>query len=92
MKAKTDEKQISSFSHKKAQPKGITAPKQMVGQNISEIKADCYDNNMSFGIKDGKYVGLSLNSQKTNRSANVFAIGGTGIGKTLEYLKPNFVD
>lgn len=71
--------------------KGITSAKAITGQKISEIKPDYYDNNMLFGVKDGKYVGLSLNNQKTNRSANVLVIGGTGTGKTFKYLKPNLL-
>lgn len=43
------------------------------------------DYNMLFG----KGVGLSLDNKKTNRSANVLVIGGTGTGKTFRYIKPN---
>lgn len=50
-----------------------------------------YDNNMLFGKMNGEYVGLSLNNRKTNRSANVLVIGGTGTGKTYKYIKPNIL-
>lgn len=36
-------------------------------------------------------IGLSLNNKKTNRSANVLVIGGTGTGKTFRYIKPNIL-
>lgn len=52
---------------------------------------DYIDNNMLFGMFHGKYLGLSLNNQKTNRSANVLVIGGTGTGKTFKYIKPNLL-
>ena len=71
--------------------KGITSAKTITGQKISDIKPDYYDNNMLFGVKDGKYVGLSLNNQKTNRSANVLVIGGTGKGKPFTFLQPNIL-
>ena len=45
------------------------------------------DYNMLFG----KGVGLSLDNEKTNRSANVLVIGGTGTGKTFRYIKPNIL-
>ncbi len=45
------------------------------------------DYNMLFG----KGVGLSLDNKKTNRSANVLVIGGTGTGKTFRYIKPNIL-
>lgn len=49
------------------------------------------DNNMLFGVYRGKYLGLSLNNKKVNRSANVLVIGGTGTGKTFKYIKPNIL-
>lgn len=52
---------------------------------------DYIDNNMLFGMKDGEYLGLSLNNKKVNRSANVLVIGGTGTGKTFKYIKPNIL-
>lgn len=38
-----------------------------------------------------KNTGLSLNNKKTNRSANVLVIGGTGTGKTFKYINPNIL-
>lgn len=38
-----------------------------------------------------KNIGLSLNNVKTNRSANVLVIGGTGTGKTFKYINPNIL-
>lgn len=72
-------------------PKKNVNTRTVVGQKLSDIKPDYYDNNMIFGVQDGRYVGLSLNNQKTNRSANVLVIGGTGTGKTFKYLKPNLL-
>lgn len=36
-------------------------------------------------------MALSLNNKKTNRSANVLVIGGTGTGKTFKYINPNIL-
>ena len=52
---------------------------------------DYIDNNMLFGMYKGKYLALSLNNKKVNRSANVLVIGGTGTGKTFKYIKPNIL-
>ncbi len=49
------------------------------------------EQDMIFGVRDGKYMGLSLNNKKVNRSANVLVIGGTGTGKTFKYIKPNIL-
>lgn len=38
-----------------------------------------------------KDMALSLNNKKTNRSANVLVIGGTGTGKTFKYINPNIL-
>lgn len=57
----------------------------------SENDPNIYDNNMLFGVYKKQYLGLSLNNQKTNRSANVLVIGGTGTGKTFKYIKPNIL-
>ncbi len=38
-----------------------------------------------------KEMALSLNNKKTNRSANVLVIGGTGTGKTFKYINPNIL-
>lgn len=38
-----------------------------------------------------KNIALSLNNKKTNRSANVLVIGGTGTGKTFKYINPNIL-
>ena len=58
---------------------------------IAKIPADYYDNNMLFGVKNGEYVGLSLNNKLSNRTANVLIIGGSGTGKTYKYVKPNIL-
>ena len=58
---------------------------------IAQIPPDYYDNNMLFCVKNGEYVGLSLNNKKSNRTANVLIIGGTGTGKTYKYVKPNIL-
>lgn len=58
---------------------------------VAECKPNVYDNNILFGTYNGEYVGLSMNNQKTNRSANVLVIGGTGTGKTFKFVKPNLL-
>ncbi len=58
---------------------------------ISTIPVDYYDNNMLFCVKNGEYVGLSLNNKISNRTANVLIIGGSGTGKTYKYVKPNIL-
>lgn len=58
---------------------------------IAKIPVDYYDNNMLFGVKNGEYVGLSLNNKLSNRTANVLIIGGSGTGKTYKYVKPNIL-
>lgn len=58
---------------------------------IAKIPADYYDNNMLFGVKNGEYVGLSLNNKLSGRTANVLIIGGSGTGKTYKYVKPNIL-
>jgi len=49
------------------------------------------DNNMIFGRYKGQTIGLSLDNEATNRSANVLIIGGTGTGKTFKYVKPQLL-
>ena len=46
---------------------------------------------MIFGVRNGEYVGLSLDNERVNRSSNVLVIGGTGTGKTYKYVKPNIL-
>lgn len=58
---------------------------------IAQIPANYYDNNMLFCVKNGEYVGLSLNNKQSNRTANVLIIGGSGTGKTYKYVKPNIL-
>lgn len=58
---------------------------------IANIPQDYYDNNMLFCVKNGEYVGMSLNNKKSNRTANVLIIGGSGTGKTYKYVKPNIL-
>ena len=54
---------------------------------VDPMSVEGIDYNMLFG----KDVGLSLDNKKTNRSANVLVIGGTGTGKTFRYIKPNIL-
>lgn len=54
---------------------------------VDPMSIEGIDYNMLFG----KDVGLSLDNKKTNRSANVLVIGGTGTGKTFRYIKPNIL-
>lgn len=56
-------------------------------RNVDPMSVEAIDYNMLFG----KGVGLSLDNKKTNRSANVLVIGGTGTGKTFRYIKPNIL-
>lgn len=58
---------------------------------IAQIPQDYYDNNMVFCVKNGNYVGLSLNNKFSNRTANILIIGGSGTGKTYKYVKPNIM-
>jgi len=67
------------------------AKKKAAVGNPMMTDPDYIDNNMIFGMKDGEYLGLSLNNKKVNRSANVLVIGGTGTGKTFKYIKPNIL-
>lgn len=45
----------------------------------------------NYNILFSKNTGLSLNNKKTNRSANVLVIGGTGTGKSFKYVNPNLL-
>lgn len=58
--------------------------------DIKAYKRDMMENDNYFQIYS-RNIGLSLNNRKTNRSANVLVIGGTGTGKTFKYIKPNLL-
>ena len=47
--------------------------------------------NSDYNMLFSQRIGLSLDNKKTNRSANVLVIGGTGTGKTFRYIKPNIL-
>lgn len=59
----------------------------------SEIKQyqNKYMEKDNYNILFSKNMGLSLNNKKTNRSANVLVIGGTGTGKSFKYVNPNLL-
>lgn len=67
------------------------------GSKHLATKADIKKYQAQFMEKDNynqiysKNTGLSLNNKKTNRSANVLVIGGTGTGKTFKYINPNIL-
>lgn len=67
------------------------------GNKHLATKADIKKYQAQFMEKDNynqiysKNTGLSLNNKKTNRSANVLVIGGTGTGKTFKYINPNIL-
>lgn len=50
-----------------------------------------YMEKSDYNILFSKQIGLSLDNKRTNRSANVLVIGGTGTGKTFRYIKPNIL-